>query len=385
MTYICKKKYILGEVFKVVLLLLIFGVFTTSLNLVLTYKRSIVIRFFSFFQICLFGTVFSAIITLNAESFFSVIFENAFALLFYVLIVTIPITLYNFIGVELFKDFERHIKIFILPLILLSINLISFVYLSVVENNGGYSYEIIENVMNYSNFISYLFIFPIISIYYFVKTSSLIISYKKLSNSSQTKELNFQILIVLFLTYVLFIGLFLISQIVKKNTLVNLSFYSTVIVLLAVSFYIFFKLIRKNKELNEKYELIEDFSYFSVIEEGLEKYIIKDKNYLNPRLTLNECAKGIKSNEKYLSNYLNKVLNINFNTYLNNLRIEEAKVLLLSPKSEKYTIEAIAKMAGFNSKSSFNSVFKKYMNMTPSEYKSTNGEKVVLRVGRTHL
>ena len=385
MTYICKKKYILGEVFKVVLLLLIFGVFTTSLNLVLTYKRSIVIRFFSFFQICLFGTVFSAIITLNAESFFSVIFENAFALLFYVLIVTIPITLYNFIGVELFKDFERHIKIFILPLILLSINLISFVYLSVVENNGGYSYEIIENVMNYSNFISYLFIFPIISIYYFVKTSSLIISYKKLSNSSQTKELNFQILIVLFLTYVLFIGLFLISQIVKKNTLVNLSFYSTVIVLLAVSFYIFFKLIRKNKELNEKYELIEDFSYFSVIEEGLEKYIIKDKNYLNPRLTLNECAKGIKSNEKYLSNYLNKVLNINFNTYLNNLRIEEAKVLLLSPKSEKYTIEAIAKMAGFNSKSSFNSVFKKHMNMTPSEYKSTNGEKVVLRVGRTHL
>jgi len=375
----------LGEVFKVVLLLLIFGVFTTSLNLVLTYKRSIVIRFFSFFQICLFGTVFSAIITLNAESFFSVIFENAFALLFYVLIVTIPITLYNFIGVELFKDFERHIKIFILPLILLSINLISFVYLSVVENNGGYSYEIIENVMNYSNFISYLFIFPIISIYYFVKTSSLIISYKKLSNSSQTKELNFQILIVLFLTYVLFIGLFLISQIVKKNTLVNLSFYSTVIVLLAVSFYIFFKLIRKNKELNEKYELIEDFSYFSVIEEGLEKYIIKDKNYLNPRLTLNECAKGIKSNEKYLSNYLNKVLNINFNTYLNNLRIEEAKVLLLSPKSEKYTIEAIAKMAGFNSKSSFNSVFKKHMNMTPSEYKSTNGEKVVLRVGRTHL
>lgn len=375
----------MGEVFKVVLLLLIFGVFTTSLNLVLTYKRSIVIRFFSFFQICLFGTVFSAIITLNAESFFSVIFENAFALLFYVLIVTIPITLYNFIGVELFKDFERHIKIFILPLILLSINLISFVYLSVVENNGGYSYEIIENVMNYSNFISYLFIFPIISIYYFVKTSSLIISYKKLSNSSQTKELNFQILIVLFLTYVLFIGLFLISQIVKKNTLVNLSFYSTVIVLLAVSFYIFFKLIRKNKELNEKYELIEDFSYFSVIEEGLEKYIIKDKNYLNPRLTLNECAKGIKSNEKYLSNYLNKVLNINFNTYLNNLRIEEAKVLLLSPKSEKYTIEAIAKMAGFNSKSSFNSVFKKYMNMTPSEYKSTNGEKVVLRVGRTHL
>lgn len=375
----------MGEVFKVVLLLLIFGVFTTSLNLVLTYKRSIVIRFFSFFQICLFGTVFSAIITLNAESFFSVIFENAFALLFYVLIVTIPITLYNFIGVELFKDFERHIKIFILPLILLSINLISFVYLSVVENNGGYSYEIIENVMNYSNFISYLFIFPIISIYYFVKTSSLIISYKKLSNSSQTKELNFQILIVLFLTYVLFIGLFLISQIVKKNTLVNLSFYSTVIVLLAVSFYIFFKLIRKNKELNEKYELIEDFSYFSVIEEGLEKYIIKDKNYLNPRLTLNECAKGIKSNEKYLSNYLNKVLNINFNTYLNNLRIEEAKVLLLSPKSEKYTIEAIAKMAGFNSKSSFNSVFKKHMNMTPSEYKSTNGEKVVLRVGRTHL
>ena len=121
-----------------------------------------------------------------------------------------------------------------------------------------------------------------------------------------------------------------------------------------------------------KNELIEDFSYFTLIEENLQKYIIKDKNYLNPRLTLYECSKGINSNEKYLSNYLNKVMNMNFNTYINNLRIEEAKTLLLSEDSDRFTIEAIAKMAGFNSKSSFNAVFKKHVDMTPSEFKSKN-------------
>jgi AraC-like DNA-binding protein len=118
--------------------------------------------------------------------------------------------------------------------------------------------------------------------------------------------------------------------------------------------------------------LVEDVSYFSMIEQNLEEYIIINKNYINPKLSLKECAKGINSNEKYLSNYLNKVMNMNFNTYINNLRIDEAKSLLVSSDSDLYTIEAIAKMAGFNSKSSFNAVFKKHVGMTPSEFKNKN-------------
>jgi AraC-like DNA-binding protein len=362
----------LGDSFKVLLILLIIGVFSTSFSLLLSYKKSIVTLYYSLFQLCLFGTVFSALASLNSFEFLSVGLENAFTLLFYVLIITIAPTLYNFVGFVVKKDFIKHSKIYSLSFLILSVNVISFLYLTFGNDKGDYFYEIIENVMNYSNFISFLFIFPIITTYYLIKTSVLIFQSKRYPNSNVINEIETKSILLLVIAYFAFIVLFLIAQIFKNNVLINYSFYAVIIGLIIISYMITFQLFKKNKIQASKNELIEDFSYFNQIEEGLNQFIILDKNYLNPRLTLNDCAKGIKSNEKYLSNYLNKVMNMNFNTYINNLRIEEAKGLLLSTDSDRYTIEAIAKMAGFNSKSSFNAVFKKHVGMTPSEFKSKN-------------
>lgn len=366
------KNRILGDSFKVVLILLISGVFSTSFSLLLSYKKAIITSYFSFFQLCLFGTVFSALTSLNSFGFLSVGIENVFTLLFYVLIITIAPTLYNFVGFAVKKDFVKHSKIYSLSFLILGVNVISFLYLTFGNDKGDYFYEIIENVMNYSNFISFLFIFPIITTYYIIKTGVLIFQSKRYPNSNVINEIETKSILLLVIAYFAFIVLFLIAQIFKNNVLINYSFYTVIIGLIILSYMISFQLFRKNKLLAIKNELIEDFSYFNQIEEGLNQFIILDKNYLNPRLTLNDCAKGIKSNEKYLSNYLNKVMNMNFNTYINNLRITEAKALLLSPDSDRYTIEAIAKMAGFNSKSSFNAVFKKHTEMTPSEFKSSN-------------
>ena len=361
----------MGFDFKLVLVFLMLGVILTSIRLLLTFKTSSV-RLFSLFQLCLFGAIASAIISLNNQGFFIEPIENIAALLFYVFIIAIPPSLYNFIGSAQFKDFECHSKIFILPFVVFGINLISFFYLTFGESQEEELYIIIENVMNYTNFISYLFIFPIITLYYIIKVSGIFIQIKSKKQLITSNEFSIIPSVFLVGTYIVFVALFFISQIVKENWIINYCFYGTILLLISLSYIITFQLFRKNKLLAVKNELIEDFSYFYQIEEGLNQFIILDKNYLNPRLTLNDCAKGIKSNEKYLSNYLNKVMNMNFNTYINNLRIEEAKGLLLSTDSDRYTIEAIAKMAGFNSKSSFNAVFKKHVDMTPSEFKSKN-------------
>jgi AraC-like DNA-binding protein len=54
------------------------------------------------------------------------------------------------------------------------------------------------------------------------------------------------------------------------------------------------------------------------------------------------------------------------------LRVEEAKKRLLDPAKKHYSILAIAEEVGFNSKSSFNLVFKKHAHMTPSEFRKSS-------------
>ena len=62
-------------------------------------------------------------------------------------------------------------------------------------------------------------------------------------------------------------------------------------------------------------------------------------------------------------------MNKNFYDLVNGCRVEEAKRLLLDPKNKNYTILSIGFEAGFNSKTTFNTIFKKFTGLTPTEYK----------------
>ena len=100
----------------------------------------------------------------------------------------------------------------------------------------------------------------------------------------------------------------------------------------------------------------------------LEKYFTNEKPFLLSDFQLNDCAKYLNTNSKYLSQVINDVYNINFNNFLNNYRISEACILLSGNDAKKYTIEAIAGKVGFHSKSAFNTSFKKVTGVTPSFY-----------------
>ena len=52
-------------------------------------------------------------------------------------------------------------------------------------------------------------------------------------------------------------------------------------------------------------------------------------------------------------------------------RVEHAKKLIRQDKQGKITVEELAELVGYNSKSSFNSAFKKYSSKTPSEYRKS--------------
>jgi len=94
-----------------------------------------------------------------------------------------------------------------------------------------------------------------------------------------------------------------------------------------------------------------------------------EKLYLNPSLTLKDLAKEAGIPARYISQVLNESVRQKFYDYVNRYRIEESKRLLSDPASKEKTILAIIYDAGFNSKSVFHSAFKKYVGMTPCEYR----------------
>ncbi|NER16725.1 helix-turn-helix domain-containing protein [Spongiivirga citrea] len=106
----------------------------------------------------------------------------------------------------------------------------------------------------------------------------------------------------------------------------------------------------------------------SVLKEKLTDVIVNNKLFLNPELTLGMLANEIDLSDKKLSALLNKYLNTSFYDYINSYRIEEVKKRLHNRENEKFTLLSIAFDCGFNSKASFNRIFKNQIGISPSQF-----------------
>lgn len=102
---------------------------------------------------------------------------------------------------------------------------------------------------------------------------------------------------------------------------------------------------------------------------GTIELMEEGKLYLQAELTLQELADKLKAPSYQVSQAINDGLQKTFYDLVNGYRVEEAKRLLLDPKSRTNKILAVAFDAGFNSKTTFNTVFKKFTGLTPSDFK----------------
>lgn len=94
----------------------------------------------------------------------------------------------------------------------------------------------------------------------------------------------------------------------------------------------------------------------------------KQKPYLNPDLDLQKLSELAGINLKTISRIMNHDLHMNFYEFVNKYRVEEFKQRLQQPNSDQLTLLGHAFECGFNSKSTFNHIFKKYTQQTPREY-----------------
>lgn len=95
------------------------------------------------------------------------------------------------------------------------------------------------------------------------------------------------------------------------------------------------------------------------------------KPYLEPKLSLSQLADYLGVSPNHLSQIINQYEEKNFYDYINEYRVEEFKERAIKPENSNYSILALAYDSGFNSKSSFNQVFKKMVGKTPSQYLNT--------------
>lgn len=103
----------------------------------------------------------------------------------------------------------------------------------------------------------------------------------------------------------------------------------------------------------------------------IKKYMVIEKPYLNRDLTIYDLSDQLKIPRHILSEVINEHMGKNFYNLVNDYRVNEVKERMKNEDLQQLTILAIAYDSGFNSKSSFNTIFKEKTGQTPSEYLNT--------------
>ncbi len=108
--------------------------------------------------------------------------------------------------------------------------------------------------------------------------------------------------------------------------------------------------------------------------EHLERHMESEKPYLANILTLEHLANQLDMAPRVLSNVINRHYERNFFEFINQYRIEHAKLMLSDPIHQKKTILEVMGECGFNSKATFNTFFKKIVGSTPSQFRARQGQ-----------
>lgn len=101
--------------------------------------------------------------------------------------------------------------------------------------------------------------------------------------------------------------------------------------------------------------------------EKLLLLMTNERPWLEPELTLTELAQRLRTHPALLSKVINAGCGQNFNDFVNTYRVHEARRKLADPRLAHYSLVGVALESGFNSKSTFNRVFKKLLGQAPSE------------------
>lgn len=362
---------IIAEIFKIVM---IFGILIGIGFIVYTNfsprRKDKSIIYLNFFV--LFFTLNNLQITLADYDYITInFFQRKLLLPFYVLIIP---SFYTFITYYL--KVEKKIQSFVLisSIIFLIEIIIRIVLCLYFYDEKSYyivaKYAQIEEIVNVC-YILFLY-FKVVIIFQY--------QYKVYENITSFDNMNWIKKFLLFGFIILVLWVFAIVFNIKEVLSPNIPVYyplrlSSTLIIIWIAYYGFFKYnlllerIELRKEIiksiiNKDVNLITDASFSKI-----EKYIINDKKYLDPLLSVDSIAKALNISNRNISNITNSNSSMNILDFINFYRIEEAKIILTHPDYSNYTITSIGFECGFNSKATFYRAFSKFTGTSPAEFR----------------
>lgn len=173
----------------------------------------------------------------------------------------------------------------------------------------------------------------------------------------------------------------LVSALLPSTTLALIDFNLLGIIenygqLLLVSALLFFALsdprniLRVNSEVLESLTKKENVKTYTAEQvERVTKHMEATRPYLDNQLKIDDLALQVSLSPKLLSNLINREFDINFFEYINSYRLKEVSSYLSNSEMDDQSIIELAFLAGYNSKSSFNRLFKLDTGKTPSQFR----------------
>ncbi|MFT5757965.1 MAG: AraC-like DNA-binding protein [Alteromonadaceae bacterium] len=148
--------------------------------------------------------------------------------------------------------------------------------------------------------------------------------------------------------------------------------------LLLVSLLLYFSLADSRHILRVNIETLEgvvktknSHGYTAEQVNRVKRHMEKKRPYLNSQLKIDDLAHQISVSPKLLSNLINREFKMNFFEYINSYRVKEICGYLANPDMSAQSAIDLAFRAGYNSKTSFNRLFKLETGSTPSQYRKT--------------
>jgi len=278
----------------------------------------------------------------------------------------------------IFKDFKLSSGnlLHLIPYLLLTILLLSLRNLT-----PNISEEIIKNDLPWQYYLLSALVYAHFFVYLGLTYRSLL-KYRKIikDNYSQIDQINLDWLSVSINTFGLVAFVSLIQSFITLAGNRSVFIVSSVLLLIFI-FYFVNKVILKALRQPEIFAGIaqnETSKYLGSnltpgqIEEYKKQLLVllrTEKSFLNPQVSLTDLSEKLSVSTKHLSQVINQSFNKSFFDFINTYRIQEVQQILKESVDDKMTVLEAMYDAGFNSKSSFNTAFKKETGQTPTEFR----------------
>ena len=105
------------------------------------------------------------------------------------------------------------------------------------------------------------------------------------------------------------------------------------------------------------------------LKEKILNVIVMQKKYKDKNYSARKLAEDLGTNTRYISAVVNVKFHMNYTSFINKFRIEEAMAILVDRRYQKLRMQEVSDMVGFSNRQSFYASFFKLMKMTPREYR----------------